>query len=258
LDCQGKLEQRSSGDYYKEQSMIRNLKVLVAAAMALAAFGAVSASGAQAAEFHCSVEPCTGVIKPDGTGKTSHHVFIVEIPDTSASVSFTCNSLSGGSTTTTKKTFTEVEVGGAVGAANALKYNECTVNGSPGVEVDMNGCKYNFTAAGHVTITGCTNAAAQIEITVTTAAGKCTFDIPEKVAGVNQTLTTVSYHLSGSAPTREVTVETNVHGIVVNATGTAAACQIDPTKTLTGTYTTGNTLITGQTSAGVMADAWYE
>ena len=39
--------------------MIRNLKVLVAAAMALAAFGVFSASGAQAAEFHCSAEPCT-------------------------------------------------------------------------------------------------------------------------------------------------------------------------------------------------------
>ena len=59
--------------------MIRNLKVLVAAAMALAAFGVFSASGAQAAEFHCSTEPCTGTLKPDETAgtKTSHHVFIV-------------------------------------------------------------------------------------------------------------------------------------------------------------------------------------
>jgi hypothetical protein len=36
--------------------MIRNLKILVAAAMALAALGVFGASGAQAAEFHCSAE----------------------------------------------------------------------------------------------------------------------------------------------------------------------------------------------------------
>ena len=229
--------------------MIRNLKVLVAAAMALAAFGAISASGAQAVvEFHCSAEPCTGVIKPDGTAKTAHHVFIVETEDTSESVSFTCNELAGGTTASFKKTTTEVEVGGTVGSASALVYKECLVNGSGKVTVDMNGCKYNFTAAGHVTITGCTNAAKQIEVTKE----NCTYDIPE------QTLTTIKYHNIGTTPNREITVETDVHPILVTVTGNKADCLIDPTKKLIGTYTTGNTLVTGQTGAGVMADAWWE
>jgi hypothetical protein len=68
--------------------MIRNLKILLAAAMALAALEAISASGAQAAEFHCTVEPCRVTLKPDGTGKTAHHVLVVRKGE--ASGSFTC------------------------------------------------------------------------------------------------------------------------------------------------------------------------
>jgi hypothetical protein len=54
--------------------MIRNLMVLIAAAMVVAACGAISASGVQAAEGHCGVEPCMITVKADGTpgptGKT--------------------------------------------------------------------------------------------------------------------------------------------------------------------------------------------
>ena len=52
----------------KESLMIRNLKVLIAAAMVLGAF---SASGAQAAEFHCGVVNCVFTTSPDGTVGTS-------------------------------------------------------------------------------------------------------------------------------------------------------------------------------------------
>ena len=227
--------------------MIRNLKVLVAAAMALAAFGVFSASGAQAAEFHCSVENCVGVLKPDEVAntKTSHHVFIVENAAKTESVSFTCGQLSGKSKTTAKTSTTQ-----EAGNSTALAYSECFVNGSGATTVDMNGCKYNFTAAGTVTITGCTNAAKQIEVTI----ANCTFDIPEQGP-----LSTISYHNIGTSPNREVTVSTNVTGIKVTAaTGTKANCFINPEQTLTGTYTTGNTIVTGQTEAGVMADAWWE
>jgi hypothetical protein len=242
-----------SGDYYKEQSMIRNLKVLVAAAMALAAFGVFSASGAQAAEFHCSAEPCVGTLKPDETAgtKTAHHVFIVENSTTTESVSFTCNQLAGSTTVSIKKTTSSIEVGDIVGGANALVYKECTVNGSIPVTVDMNGCKYNFTASGTVTITGCTNAAKQIEITYSTAAGACTQDVKEQGP-----LSTITYHNTATTP-RQVTVSTDVHPIAVTATGTAAACFINPNQTLTGTYTTGNTIVTGET-AGAQDDTWWE
>jgi hypothetical protein len=223
--------------------MIRNLKVLVAAAMALGALGAVGASGAHAAvEFHCSVEPCTGTLKPDEVAntKTSHHVFIIENAALSESVSFTCGALDGEVTVNTKTV--------ASAEAKNLSYTECLVNGSGKMTVDMNGCKYNFTAAGTVTITGCTNAAKQIEITI----ASCSFDIPEQGP-----LSTISYHNVGISPNREVTVSANVHKIKVVATGTKATCFINPEQTLEGTYTTGNTIVTGETEAGVMADAWW-
>jgi hypothetical protein len=245
-----------SGDYYKEQSMIRNLKVLVAAAMALAAFGVFSASGAQAAEFHCSAEPCTGTLKPDEVKntKTSHHVFIVENAAKTESASFTCGQLDGATTTGFAKTTSSIEVGGAVGAANALVYTECTVNGSIPVTVDMNGCKYNFTASGTVTITGCTNVAKRIEITYSTASGSCVMSIGEQGP-----LSTIKYHNIGTTPKREVTVETNVTPIAVSVTtGTTATCLINPAQTLTGTYTTGNTIVTGETAAGAQLDTWWE
>ncbi len=67
--------------------MIRNLKVLFAAALAPTALGAIAASAQGADEFHCSVEPCRGTLKPDGTGKTAHQVFVVENEAKTESVS---------------------------------------------------------------------------------------------------------------------------------------------------------------------------
>jgi hypothetical protein len=249
LDCKGKLEQRARA-ITKEQSMIRNLKVLVAAAMALAAFGAFSASGAQAAEFHCGAAPCTATLKPDETAntKTSHHVFIVENAAKTISVSFTCGSLSGASTVASPVTTPEIEVGGTVGAANALVYNECLVNGSGKVTVDMNGCKYNFTAGGTVQVTGCTNAAKQIEVTTP----ECNFDVPQQgpLAGI-------TYHNIGAVGSREVTVSANVTLAGVHVTGTEAGCfGFKESESLTGTYTTGNTIVTGD-SGGVKVDTWW-
>lgn len=230
--------------------MIRNLKALFAAALALAAIGAVSgAAAAQAAEFHCSAtSPCRGTLKPDGTGATAHHVFVVETANTSNSVSFTCAELKGEGTIATS-TVTEV-------TAENLEYPTagCKVNGSSGVTVDMNGCKYKFTNTGKVSVTGCTNAAKAIEITIT---GGCVFSIPESKV---QSLAGIGYHTSGVAPSREVTVEVNhvtIEGITANAT-----CEpligAGHTTGLVGTYTTGNTLVTGETQAGVMAEAWFE
>src|SRR4051795_12699309 len=115
--------------------MIRNLKVLIAGAMALAALGAVSASGAQAAEFHCSVSPCTLTPKADGTEKNSHHVFIVK--QGAVSVATTCKTITGDATyvgeTTSEITFTSVA------------YDNCTVAGAAST-VKMNECDYLFTA----------------------------------------------------------------------------------------------------------------
>jgi len=229
--------------------MIRNLKVLFAAALALAAIGAVSASGAQAANFHCNTTNCRYTLRADGTGTTAHHVFIVETSNTSNSVSFTCAELKGEGTTAAE-TVSEVTV-------EKLEYPEagCKVNGSPGVKVDMNGCKYVFKSVGTVSVTGCTNAAKAIEVTIT---GGCVFSIPE--ASVSN-LTGIVYHTIGTTPNREVTVETNhvtINGITNNGAPCDALIGAGHSSGLVGTYTTGNTIVTGETSAGVMKDAWFE
>ena len=229
--------------------MIRNLKVLVAAAIALAAFGAFSASGAHAAvEFHCSVEPCTGTLKPDEAAntKTSHHVFIIENAAKTESASFTCGQLHGEGTASTK-TFAQLEV-------KNLNYTECFVNGSGKVTVDMNGCKYNFTASGTVTVTGCNEKEGKklpIELTIPEIG--CTYFIPEQGP-----LTGVTYHNIGTSPTRQITVSVNT--TVPTVTGVGGSCPVKVSQTLTGTYTTGNTIVTGETdnAEAKQVDTWWE
>lgn len=224
--------------------MIRNLKPLLAAALALAAIGAVGgASAAQAAEFHCSVSPCRYRVKQDGSGKTAHQVFIVENLTFTESVSFTCSEFKAEGSSATK-TATEVVL-------ENISYPSfgCTVNGSPGVEVAMNGCRYVLTSTGTITIAGC---AAGKSIEVRIPAIGCTFFVPEQ--GPKEG---ISYHNIGTTPTREVTASADVTTLIVTKTE-ACAPLIGGGNLLLGTYTTGNTIATGETSAGVMADAWFE
>jgi len=229
--------------------MFRNLKALIAALLALAAIGAVSASGADAAfEFHCSVEPCRFTAKPDGTGKASHHVFIIENSLTTESVSFTCPEITGeGSSAKNASTATLENI-----KYPSTEKSGCTVNGSPGVEVKMNGCKYKLSSSGSVSIVGC-NLGEKIEIKV--APLGCVFFVREQLA-VNSAF----FHTAGGAPLREVTVETgglSAH-LTVSVTTNGLCGSLITSSTLTGTYTTGNTLFTGETTAGVMGEAWWE
>jgi hypothetical protein len=232
--------------------MIRNLKVLLAAAMALAALGAIAASGASAAEYHCTVEPCRFTLKPDGTAKTAHHVFVVKGDNgaTPVSGSFTCENLAGTGLSNTKTT-KELTVEG-------LNYTGCTIVGTP-VKVHMNGCDYHFVATPSSVTIKCP-AGKQIELTIESAGVlKCTVDVPAQGP-----LTGITYHdASVVTPKTEVTVETLVKDITgINATPAAGGSCIPflgfNGLATEGEYTTGNTIITGETTAGVHAGAWYE
>jgi len=238
--------------------MIRNLKVLLLAAMAMAAFGALNASGAQAAEeFHCSVSPCRFQLNPDGTGTTAHHVFVVK-NSLGESVSITCKKLEGDGTIAAT-TSTDVTLTG-------LAYKECNANGEE-AHIDMNGCEYTFTSANgapgnatgsqvHVLCPG----VAHIEITVTEAATHTTKCI---YAVTPQTATGVRYTNIGkeSETTTEITATANTTALTVEVLKgtTKPECLIDPTKTpITGTYTTGNTKVTAETDPGeAMANGWW-
>jgi hypothetical protein len=91
-------------------------------------------------------------------------------------------------------------------------------------------------------------AGKAIEIKV--PATGCTFTIGA------QTLGGINYANLGEAPNRTVTVSTNVTGIAGTANDSCTTLSINP-GAITGDYTTGNTIVTGETSGGVMADAWY-
>src|SRR5215467_11038383 len=77
--------------------MIRNLKVLLAAALCLCSLGAV-ASASQAAEF---TAPGAGAAEtelkllPDGTGKTAHWVFDISAISGTPLVATTCGQIGG-------------------------------------------------------------------------------------------------------------------------------------------------------------------
>lgn len=70
--------------------MSRNLRILLVVVSALVVSGAHSIAAQGADEFHCSVSPCRGTLRPDGTGKTAHQVFVAENEAKTESVSFTC------------------------------------------------------------------------------------------------------------------------------------------------------------------------
>jgi len=222
--------------------MIRNLKVLIAAGMALAAFGVMGASASQAAEFHCNTKPCTATLKPDGTGKTAHHVFIVK--KGAVSGSFTCNEISGEATLETE-TATTVEFN------KNLKYSGCSIAGST-VEVHMNGCSYSFTSHGAVTVI--CPPGKQIELTIGIPR-RCTVDIPAQGP-----LNGITYHNLGE--NTELTVSTLVQGI----SGTATDNEVEGCLKTVGfsgsfteaEYTTGNTIVTGETDpGGVHKNVWW-
>ncbi len=220
--------------------MIRNLWVLVLAGTTAMALAAIGASGASAAEFHCSVEPCIGTLKPDGAvgSKTAHHVFIIRKGATSASV--TCNQLAGEAEVATK-TAAEVTI-------RNLVYSECSILGTP-VTIDMNGCDYKFKAEGIKSLACPTGKTVQFTLPT------CTISIPE------QQTEGASFHNVGSQETNttEMTIELLLKKIKGTVSGSGCAAIFGFTGEFTeGEYTTGNTLVTAETKAGVMANVWWQ
>jgi hypothetical protein len=225
--------------------MIRNLKIFAAAAFALATFGAIGAPGVQAAhEFHCSANPCRFRVNPDGTGTTAHQVLIIENAATTESVPVTCERFTGDATVN-GNTATAITLTG-------IAYDNCKAFGSIPAFWDLNGCEYTYTTPGGTTDQAELHVFCPTgkEIEVTSPEVACTFKIPP------QTLIGVGYHILGPGGTREITVTKKIHGIAVTATAGCAPL-INPNQTLAGTYTTGNFLLTGETTGEVRADAWF-
>jgi len=229
--------------------MIRNLKVLVAAALALAAVGALSVPAAQAepakAKFHCAVAPCAITLAPDTSltdPTTTHHVFVVK-NSIGESVSFTCDQLHGYATSSIA-TPTALLV-------TSLDYTTCKANGQATV-VRTNGCTYEIKAAGTVTI-GC-EAGKAIEVEITGTGCIATVAAQGPLTGISF----ANRGTKGQNPaTTDVTVKAKVPGIKTTLDNAAGGkCLLDETKTpITAEYTTGNTIAVGfNDPAGTPAD----
>ena len=204
--------------------MIRNLKfaAIAAAVAVMAALGVTSISGADTAEFHCSVEPCSITAKPDGTGTTAHHVIDL-YGGGGGSFSTTCSTVTG-EATAKGKAFSEITVTNIVGSG-------CSVLGQS-AELKMNGCDYLLKSAGTLTIS--CPVGKEIEAGTKSA---CLYFIPAQGP-----LKGVSFHNVGVG---EVTVEMAINEIMATASNCGGI-----SGTVNAQFTTGNTLLTAETDPG--------
>jgi hypothetical protein len=232
--------------------MIRNLKILTLAMLALAALGATVSSAAQgAARFTvegagAADETTLTFLKDDENGtkpKTAHHVLDIWNPPHTLALQLTCSELTGDATVVgseqTDTTFVTPAFEGS-----GIVFPKCNFAGQD-VTVENKGCNLTFFANGEVQITSENNTfgnkCAHAEKPIAFVIPNCAVEIGAQVL-VNK----VRYHnLAGGL----ITLETPTGGVgdpslkfTFNAVG--AAC---PFGTIGGgEYTTGNTIITGE------------
>ncbi len=220
--------------------MMRNLKAVLLAALAVTAFGAVAASGASAAKFTvpsagAGTETTLTTLK-DGTGKTAHQVFDISKTDGTGVLSITCNELTADATVVGKEpadihVVTPLFEGGGVGT-------DCTFAGQT-VKVENTGCNFTFTPDGTLHIISefaaapntCKHGEKPIHFTNTNL--NCKVEVGE------QTVTGVKYH---NLPDGTVTVEATNLAVAYNATGLGCPYGTESN----GVFTTGNAIVTAE------------
>ncbi len=196
--------------------MIRNLKVLGLALVAMLTMG-IAASSAMA-EFHVETVPSELTGAQEGT-----NTFITD----SGTIHCTTATFTG---STSSATSAEQEV--------APHYTNCESTGfiKASVTVDMNGCKYNLTtisSSSMVHITGCEAGKPGIVVT----APFCTITVTP------QTIGPVDYENVGSGTTREVVVNSTTANISYHESGFACA---HSGSTTTGGQYTGKVRVTAE------------
>jgi hypothetical protein len=237
----------------KERSMIRNLKTLLLAALAVTALGALAASAAQAhPEFTAQVQAgkeTTVTALPDGTGKTAHHVFDIRKGPNEGVLSITCNEFTADGVVS-GSTFSEVTVTPHWGKTVAGVFKtECNFVGQE-VEVNTGACDLVLTATETVIIKTDTKLVGECKhgkqpITFNNTTLNCHVEVGE------QTITGIKYHNFADGT---VTVESTALAVQYNATG--VGCPYG-TKT-NGQFTTGNTILTGEDITGAMVPlSWH-
>ncbi len=228
--------------------MIRNLKILIAAAMALAAFGVIGASSAQGAEFHCGAEPCMITVKPDGTpgptGKTAHHVFVFK--QLASSVALTCQQASGHGTSATK-TFKHLTL-------TKVLYSSCNVAGEAAT-VSMNGCEYSFDVGGVHDATAQINCPVGKSIQIEVPATGCVITI----GGTGVLGGGLTFHDAETNGTKKTEVTMEITLTEITATVNSKCPGGLKEGVATCEYTTGNAELTAEKDGTeIHTNLWYE
>ncbi len=223
--------------------MIRNLKVLLLAALAVTALGALSASAAQAARFTApgaaAGQTTEFKILKDGTGKTAHQVFDIRKADGTGVLSITCNEAAGTGTGVGPEP-TEVTV------PTLAFQGACNFAGQE-VEVKNTGCNFIFTASGllHIVNDGA-NACAygKQSLHFTNTVLNC------KVEVGAQTVSGVKYHNL----TAENTVTIEAPELTVSYKASGSGCEYG--ESTNGLFTTGNAIVEGRRGGVKVNVAW--
>jgi hypothetical protein len=205
--------------------MIRNVKVLGLALVAMLALSASVASSAFAIEFHS--DSSTGNTWLTGTS-TGSHIFDA-----------------AGSTITCKKaTFSGTQTGKTVSTVNlTAAYSECTVaigEFNLAATVNMGGCQYSFNANGEVGVvnaTGKTCSTEQITYRVSNFLGECDVKV-----GPQTGLKSAKYE--GATTVANGTVKVSPSVTLIKGTSTGNLCSTTGEFT-NGQYTSGPTTVSG-------------
>ena len=217
--------------------MIRNLKTLILAMVAVAALGAIVASAAQAVpkftvEGAVESTETTLTVKPDGTGKTAHQVFDIWNSKMEEEKTITCNEATGDATVK-GASFTDATF------VTPIFEGKCQFLGQE-VTVENTGCNFTFTADGTLHIVSeagkeCKHGKQPIEFK-TKAPLECKVEVAE------QTVAGITYHNLADGTITVNVPEAGVPNLTYNATGKDC-----PFGTLsTGNFTTGNVIVTGE------------
>lgn len=203
--------------------MIRNLKTLGLALVAVLAFGAIAASGASAAVEHTfNSELEKTVLTGDNDGLGALNLSVTNKGGTKLTVSCTTASFAGDQT---GKTADGITLHPTFGKANTKgEAGSCKLGGI-GATVTTTGCNFTFDSDTSANGLGGEDATTSVECEAgksikSTAAG-CTVSIASESGGkpVNQNLHGISYTNEGAGESRTVKVTSAVKGIHWTASG---------------------------------------
>jgi len=221
----GVIEGTHVGQDSKAQPLFQPLEVSLAKLKTKYELLTVTNQARDLGDFVSEVSETVVTSTADGTGKTAHHVIELD------SGVLTCSSASFEGTQSGEE---------AIELTITPTYKECLFSGSP-VTVSTGGCAYGLHSSREFEIKSragknCATEPIKVEFAA------CKIEIPPQAERAS-----LNFHNIKPGAVEEVTMETSLTGISYKATG--AGCP-KAGEFSDGTYSTGNTILTGAKPGG--------